>query len=380
MSASASRSASETGSVCELLSSTPEAGPMEAIHEQRACGLRGPHGEVEQSVRIGGRQEWRGPDLNRRHPGFQPSALPAELPRRGPHQATTWLRAARQSNGSRNSTSSPIARRSSLAASPPLMQSAAAPAESTRTTRRPAARRRTCGRAALHPVGSPRTATATALPAASPLPRDPTPRGQRAVAEAVHVHAGRPQQAELDSRAGEVSRTSAAGSTLSPSARRRVAQRKPAGRRREDVAAVERRRGIGRNGELVCRLDAPGALAAATSRPLSGPTKSLPSALCSTRARRSVPTPGSITATWMPTGHVRDGIGERSRARRDVPWRHAVSEVEHARVRRDAEDRTLHDAGVVSRVPKSDRSVTSAHESTLPAPRTLSMPRMRTSR
>ena len=27
--------------------------------------------------------EWRGPDSNRRHPGFQPSALPAELPRRG---------------------------------------------------------------------------------------------------------------------------------------------------------------------------------------------------------------------------------------------------------------------------------------------------------
>jgi arginase len=26
--------------------------------------------------------EWRGPDSNRRHPGFQPSALPAELPRR----------------------------------------------------------------------------------------------------------------------------------------------------------------------------------------------------------------------------------------------------------------------------------------------------------
>src|SRR5574340_1054417 len=28
-------------------------------------------------------REWRGPDLNRRHHGFQPCALPAELPRRG---------------------------------------------------------------------------------------------------------------------------------------------------------------------------------------------------------------------------------------------------------------------------------------------------------
>ena len=27
--------------------------------------------------------EWRGPDLNRRHHGFQPCALPTELPRRG---------------------------------------------------------------------------------------------------------------------------------------------------------------------------------------------------------------------------------------------------------------------------------------------------------
>ena len=29
------------------------------------------------------KSKWRGPDSNRRHPGFQPSALPAELPRRG---------------------------------------------------------------------------------------------------------------------------------------------------------------------------------------------------------------------------------------------------------------------------------------------------------
>ena len=29
------------------------------------------------------REEWRGPDLNRRHHGFQPCALPTELPRLG---------------------------------------------------------------------------------------------------------------------------------------------------------------------------------------------------------------------------------------------------------------------------------------------------------
>ena len=32
---------------------------------------------------ISGRAEWRGPDLNRRHHGFQPCALPTELPRLG---------------------------------------------------------------------------------------------------------------------------------------------------------------------------------------------------------------------------------------------------------------------------------------------------------
>ena len=72
--------------------------PVVALDEQRAGRPGGPLGEVEQGVRIGGRQEWRGPDLNRRHPGFQPSALPAELPRRGPHQATTGRKAARQSH------------------------------------------------------------------------------------------------------------------------------------------------------------------------------------------------------------------------------------------------------------------------------------------
>ena len=37
----------------------------------------------ELDARPTGRAEWRGPDLNRRHHGFQPCALPTELPRRG---------------------------------------------------------------------------------------------------------------------------------------------------------------------------------------------------------------------------------------------------------------------------------------------------------
>src|SRR4029077_2707861 len=37
------------------------------------------NGEV--APQRGATGEWRGPDSKRRHPGFQPSALPAELPR-----------------------------------------------------------------------------------------------------------------------------------------------------------------------------------------------------------------------------------------------------------------------------------------------------------
>ena len=42
--------------------------------------------------------------------------------------------------------------------------------------------------------------------------------------------------------------------------------------------------------------------------------------------------------------HVRDRVRKGARALRNVARRHAVREVEHTRVRRDVEDRTLHDA------------------------------------
>ena len=42
------------------------------------------------------RLQWRGPDLNRRHHGFQPCALPAELPRLEPSQ---WIAAAKLAFG-----------------------------------------------------------------------------------------------------------------------------------------------------------------------------------------------------------------------------------------------------------------------------------------
>ena len=46
----------------------------------------------------------------------------------------------------------------------------------------------------------------------------------------------------------------------------------------------------------------PSASAAPISRPLSGPMSTSPRAVRNPTARRSVPTPGSTTATWMPTG------------------------------------------------------------------------------
>ena len=128
------------------------------------------------------------------------------------------------------------------------------------------------------------------------------------------------------------------------------------------------------------RLDAPGALGRGHEQAVVGPDEE--------------PAVGALQHEGAPVGadarvdhgdvdadrHVRDGVGERSRARRDVARRHAVSEVQHARVRRDAEDRTLHDAGVGVARTEIREERDKRHESTLPAPRTLSMPRMRTSR
>ncbi len=56
------------------------AGPLEV--SQRAVARPDQRREAAPRSRLLAKK-WRGPDSNRRHPGFQPSALPAELPRRG---------------------------------------------------------------------------------------------------------------------------------------------------------------------------------------------------------------------------------------------------------------------------------------------------------
>jgi uncharacterized protein len=60
--------------------------PSCAYDSRWACPLAPAENRLPFAVRAGElvpRCEWRGPDLNRRHHGFQPCALPAELPRRG---------------------------------------------------------------------------------------------------------------------------------------------------------------------------------------------------------------------------------------------------------------------------------------------------------
>ena len=65
-----------------------DAWPLPAVDRKRVAlvGTRLLESREERELHLGeptSVRKWRGPDLNRRHHGFQPCALPAELPRRG---------------------------------------------------------------------------------------------------------------------------------------------------------------------------------------------------------------------------------------------------------------------------------------------------------
>ena len=362
----------------------PVAGRSEAIDQQLPRGARGADGELEQGVRIGGGQEWRGPDLNRRHPGFQPSALPAELPRRGPNQASTGRSAARQSIGSRNSTSSPIARRNSLAASPPLMHRATGPRSRPERRAHRVARRRRCVRAGRRRVAGrdrDRDRPARDDPSASSRSGRRRPRAQLPK-RSTCTHGARSSPGSTVAP-GTRQADQLAGIDRLPQTARRLAERQPPGGRSKHVAPVKRRATAPAcTGERSCAAAIPPQRsAAATSSPLSGPTKP-----CRRAPREHERAPvgadarvddRQVDARW----HVRDGVGQRPRARRDVARRHAVREVEYARLRRDVEDRTLHDAGV--RVARAEvrQERDEPTEGTLPLASVPSpTPRMRTSR
>ena len=299
--------------------------PVEAVDEQRPGRVGGPHGEVEEGVRIGGRQEWRGPDLNRRHPGFQPSALPAELPRRGPHQASTGCFSARQSIGSRSSTSSPTASLSSLAASPPLMQSAAAPVESTRTTSAPGGTsanvrpRRAAPRGDHAPRRPPRCLRRAR--------RRRDPRRSRASAQLPKRSTcaqGARRMPCLDGRDGGARRTRRQD--------RRIAERsrwltecQASCRGSEHVTAVEGRRGLGLGRRARARAATPPQRSAAgIQQAVVGPDESLPSPAVENE-RATIGADARIDDGQMhPPGHVREGVGERPGARAispgGTPW------------------------------------------------------------
>ena len=86
------------------------------------------------------------------------------------------------------------------------------------------------------------------------------------------------------------------------------------------------------------RLDDPAErLAAAISSPLSGPIRMSPRAVRSPTARRLVPTPGSTTATWIPTGMYGRANTSVPRAFADRVARHLVRDVDDVGVRAEPE-------------------------------------------
>ena len=119
-------------------------------------------------------------------------------------------------------------------------------------------------------------------------------------------------------------------------------------RGRHDVAAGERR---ARRRQLVLLVlerrrsgrGPPSIATAGASRPLSGPT-STPCSTSTAMQRRSVPTPGSTTASTSPSGRYCTARRERERAGPHVERRNVVGDVDDAQLRRDVEHHRVADA------------------------------------
>ena len=154
-------------------------------------------------------------------------------------------------------------------------------------------------------------------------------------------------------------RTSDVASTGSPELRRRLVQRQPPGSRGEHVAAMERGCRAGRHRQRVGREQAAAALGCGHQQPIVGPDEEAPVA-GGEHERPPVGADAGIHDGQMdPHGYVRERIGERARALRDIARRHAVREMHDARLpapRAGTAPSTT--PAYVSRVPKSERSVT----------------------
>ena len=111
---------------------------------------------------------------------------------------------------------------------------------------------------------------------------------------------------------------------------------------------------------LTARSAPPAIAAAGASSPLSGPTSTpSPPATSTAMARRSVPTPGSTTATHDAARQVLDGPHQRQGAGPHVVGSDLVGEVEHGDVAGEvADDRLDHADELVGACPKSDRNET----------------------
>ncbi len=75
---------------------------------------------------------------------------------------------------------------------------------------------------------------------------------------------------------------------------------------------------------------------AGASKPLSGPTKQ-PCSTSTAMQRRSVPTPGSTTASTTPSGRYCTARTSASRTGADVERRHVVGDVDNPEMRGDIE-------------------------------------------
>ena len=142
--------------------------------------------------------------------------------------------------------------------------------------------------------------------------------------------------------------TSSAGSTASPSSDRSTPLQRWAATGAKTSRPANVAPGAARWNAAFGQLDgsdrAVDIAAAGTRRPLSGPTSTpSPSATSTAMARRSVPTPGSTTASDDAGRHVLDGPGQRERAGAHVIGTDLVRQVEDGDVAGEVADDRLDD-------------------------------------
>ena len=206
-------------------------------------------------------------------------------------------------------TASPPARPSASVALPWLIPRQTRPYESSYSSGSPGRRSPNVGDHGITWTRPSPSVTRKRRPAGCPTASAELGRegGQLRVAERVHVHdLGR--EPAVDTRAAPAAATGRASTGRGP-ARATRTRRRPRGGRRPGRTRPARGTSTTRPAADTPRSRAhgprrsrPSRSAAGTSRPLSGPISTSPRATRSATGRRAVPTPGSTTATCVPTG------------------------------------------------------------------------------